>query len=36
MGDLVNELFERLEDVRRGGPDSARRKRIDRGKLLSM
>src|SRR3954468_24705756 len=31
---LVGDLRERLEAVRRGGSDSARRKHLDRGKLL--
>src|SRR3954452_2515503 len=34
MRDLVHELRARLATVRRGGPESARRKHLDRGKLL--
>ena len=34
LGDLVAELRERLAVVRRGGSESARRKHLDRGKLL--
>jgi 3-methylcrotonyl-CoA carboxylase beta subunit len=34
MKELVDELRERLEAVRRGGSDSARQKHLDRGKLL--
>ena len=34
LGELVAELRERLAVVRRGGSESARRKHLDRGKLL--
>src|SRR6187455_1627679 len=34
MKELVDELRERLQAVRRGGSESARRKHLDRGKLL--
>ncbi len=35
MRDLVRELHERLATVREGGSESARRKHLDRGKLLA-
>jgi 3-methylcrotonyl-CoA carboxylase beta subunit len=35
MRGMVDELHERLAQVRRGGSESARQKHVDRGKLLA-